>query len=52
MEKYEGIAVMKDRMKTISIMIEKGYSKEDILEIGYTEEEYSKARIYFNDLSQ
>jgi hypothetical protein len=32
-----------DRLKTICNMIQKNYSKEQILEIGFTAEEYTQA---------
>ena len=44
MEKYEKMAVKKERIDRIIIMVKKGYSKEDILDIGYTEDEYCEAR--------
>lgn len=44
MERYERMAVKKDRIERIIIMIEKGCSKEFILELGYTEDEYCEAR--------
>lgn len=44
MERYERMAVKKDRIERIIIMVEKGYSKEDILELGYTADEYCEAR--------
>jgi len=43
MERYEKIAVQNERLEKIMRMIEKDYSKEEILDIGYTEEEYQKA---------
>lgn len=53
MERYEKIAVMKERIERIGIMIEKGFSKEVILDLGYTEDEYYKSRAQkvddFND---
>ena len=33
----------KERLKTIQRMIQKKYDKEDILDLGYSEEEYEKA---------
>lgn len=44
MERYERMAVKKDRIERIIIMVEKGYSKEDVLELGYTADEYCEAR--------
>ncbi len=44
MERYEKMAVKKDRIERIIIMVEKGYSKEDVLELGYTADEYCEAR--------
>ena len=44
MERYERMAVKKEKIERIIVMIEKGYSKEDILDIGYTEDEYCEAR--------
>jgi len=44
MERYERMAVKKNRIERIIIMVEKGYSKEDVLELGYTADEYCEAR--------
>lgn len=44
MERYERMAVKKEKIERIIVMVEKGYSKEDILDIGYTEDEYCEAR--------
>lgn len=44
MERYEKMAVKKDRIERIILMVEKGYPKEDILELGYTADEYCEAR--------
>jgi len=43
MQKYENLAVHKDHVAKIKKMIRKGYSKEDILELDYTEDEYTEA---------
>ena len=43
MERYEKLAVKADRIERIQRMIEKGYSKEDILDVGYTKDEFSEA---------
>lgn len=43
MEKYEKIAVRKDRIEKIQAMLREGFAKEVILKIGYTEDEYSEA---------
>lgn len=47
MERYEKLAVSKalqtEKNEKIIRMIEKGYSKADILDIGYTEDEFSEA---------
>lgn len=43
MEKYNKIAVREERIEMIQKMISKKYSKEDIFELGYTEDEYSEA---------
>uniref|UniRef100_UPI0040572EC0 hypothetical protein n=1 Tax=Acetatifactor sp. TaxID=1872090 RepID=UPI0040572EC0 len=43
MEKYENMAVKKDHIEKIKKMLRKGYSKDDILELDYTEEEYAEA---------
>lgn len=43
MQKYENIAVQKDHIEKIQKMIRKGYLKEDILELDYTEDEYAEA---------
>lgn len=42
-EYYEEVAVKKERIEKIKKMISKGYSKEDILDLGYTKEEYAEA---------
>lgn len=44
MKKYEDIAVKNERIQMLCRMIEKGYTKEDILELGYTSEEYAEAK--------
>lgn len=43
MERYEKLAVKADRIERIQRMIEKGCSKEFILDIGYTKDEFSEA---------
>lgn len=47
MERYEKIAVTKaiqlERIERVTRMIKKNYSKEDILDLGYTEDEFSEA---------
>lgn len=43
MERYEKIAVHKEKIEKIKRMIEEGFNKEVILKIGYTEEEFSEA---------
>ncbi|MBR5596529.1 MAG: PD-(D/E)XK nuclease family transposase [Lachnospiraceae bacterium] len=43
MEKYEKIAVKNANVKKIIRMLEKNYSKEEIIDIGYTEEEILEA---------
>ena len=43
MQKYEKLAVSAERMATIQKMIRKGYSKEDILGLDYTQDEYAEA---------
>lgn len=43
MQKYENIAVQKERNEKIKKMILKGCSKEFILDLDYTEDEYSEA---------
>ena len=44
MEKYENLAVKNANIEKIIRMLEKNYSKEDILDIGYTEDEFSQAQ--------
>ena len=44
MEKYEKIAVSNERIEKIIRMLEKKYSKDEILDIGYTEDEISEAQ--------
>lgn len=43
MQQYERIAIQKDHIEKIQKMIKKGYSKEEILDLDYTEEEYAEA---------
>ena len=43
MEKYENLAIKNANIQKIMRMIEKEYSKEEILDIGYTEEEFFEA---------
>ena len=42
-EYYEEVAVKKERIKMIQKMIKRGFLKEAILDLGYTEEEYAEA---------
>lgn len=48
MKKYEAIAVSKalqqEKITKIQSMFKKNYLKEEILDIGYTEEEYAEAK--------
>ncbi len=51
-EKFaEGLAegMQRERVDTIQRMIRKGYSKEDIFDLGYTEEEYAEATVQIRD---
>ena len=43
-EYYEEVAVKKERIEKIQAMLNKGCSKDFILEVGYTEDEYSEAK--------
>lgn len=43
MQRYIDETVHEERMEKIQKMIRKGYSKEDILELDYTEDEYAEA---------
>lgn len=43
MQRYENLAVHKVNIEKIQKMLRKGYSKEDILELDYTEDEYAEA---------
>ena len=43
MEKYEKIGVHNEKIEKIQAMIKEGLSKEIILRVGYTEDEYSEA---------
>ena len=43
MKKYEKLAVREERIDKIKKMIAKGCSKEFILDLDYTEEEYAEA---------
>lgn len=43
MEKYENMAVNRERIDAVKRMIRKQYSKDDILGLDYTEEEYAEA---------
>lgn len=44
MKKYEAIAVRAERIEKIQKMIQLSYSKESILELGYSEDEYLDAK--------
>ena len=44
MNYYEKLAVHRDRIEKIQKMIQKGYSKEEILGLDYTKEEYDEAK--------
>ena len=43
MKKYEKLAVREDHIEKIKKMIGKGYTKEAILDLDYTQEEYAEA---------
>ena len=43
MQKYEAIAIQKDHIAKIKKMIQKGCTKEFILDLDYTEDEYTEA---------
>ncbi len=43
MERYEKIAVRKANINKIQNMIKKGYSKREILDIGFNEDEFVEA---------
>ena len=43
MEYYNELAIKKDHIEKIQKMIQKQYDKADILDLGYTEEEYEEA---------
>lgn len=43
MERYEKLAVKRANIEKIQRMIEKGYPKEEILDLGYTEDEFTEA---------
>lgn len=43
MQKYENIAVHKERNEAIKKMLQKGCTKEFILDLDYTEDEYAEA---------
>mgnify|MGYP003295665796 CR=1 FL=1 len=47
MKKYERLAVREERIDKIKKMIAKGCSKEFILDLDYTEEEYAEAEAEF-----
>ena len=51
MQRYEKMAAEaakhEERMQTIKNMIAKGYTKESILDLDYTEEEYAEAESEF-----
>ncbi len=44
MQKYENIAIKGERIKAIQKMILREYSKEEILKLDYTENEYVEAK--------
>ena len=43
MQRYEKLAVHKVNIERIIKMLRMGYSKEDILNLDYTEDEYAEA---------
>ena len=43
MQKYENFAVHKERIEKIQAMLREDCTKEFILKIGYTKEEYTEA---------
>ena len=43
MKRYEKLAVREERIDKIKKMIAKGYTKDAILDLDYTEEEYAEA---------
>ena len=47
MQKYERLAVREDHIEKVKKMIDKGYTKEAILDLDYTEEEYAEAESEF-----
>lgn len=43
MQKYQELAVKKDRIERIQAMLKEGFDKTTILKVGYAEEEYLEA---------
>ena len=43
MQKYENIAIKKERVEILQKMIKEKYTKESILRLGFTEDEYAEA---------
>lgn len=43
MQRYENLAIKRDHIEKIQKMIRRGYPKEDILDLDYTEDEYAEA---------
>lgn len=43
MQKYDNIAVQKERLEILQKMIQTEFSKEAILGLGFTEDEYAEA---------
>lgn len=43
MQKYERLAVQQNNINKIKKMIQKGYAKEEIMDLDFTEEEYAEA---------
>ena len=43
MQKYEKLAVEKERIEKIQALLKKGCDKEFVISVGYTEDEYLKA---------
>ena len=41
--------MQRERVDTIQRMIRKGYSKDDIFDLGYTEKEYAEATVQIRD---
>lgn len=50
MQKYENLAIQRERIEIIQKMLQENYSKESIMKLGFTEDEFTEAETEFNQL--